>query len=117
MSSSLDDLESYEVFQHELDEYLKEYRTYLSADLKPQTVSKHLIVINGFIEYACFEHSVSGFEEITAGMVGATFTRWLNRNDDENFQAATVKNILKGYFDFIYNTHSIRVSTPFLRQV
>jgi hypothetical protein len=25
MSSSLDDLEPYEVFQHELDEYMKEY--------------------------------------------------------------------------------------------
>jgi hypothetical protein len=85
-----------------------QYRIYLSADAKPQTVNKHLIVINGFIEYACFEHSVSGFEEITAGMVGATFTRWLNSNDDESFQPATVKNILKGYFDFIYNTHGIR---------
>ncbi|MBX9850697.1 MAG: hypothetical protein K2X86_02955 [Cytophagaceae bacterium] len=64
MSSSLDDLEPYEIFQNELDECLKMYEAELKKALPVNKAMHEVKIINLFIEEMCFEKSISNFEEL-----------------------------------------------------
>ena len=98
----------HEAFFLELEEYKNEYELYLATTVKRSTILKHAAVINGMIDYVCVDHGAAGFEDITAAMVNSKFLSWYNSHTHEGLQKVTAKNILKGYFQFIYDRHGIK---------
>jgi hypothetical protein len=100
----------HEAFFIELSEYLEEYIFSIADNISNRTAHKYSAVINGMIDYVCVNHGAAGFEDLTVSMVNSKFLAWYNSHTHEGLQKITVKNILKGYFEFIYQTHGIRNS-------
>lgn len=98
MSSSLDDLEPYEVFQQELDEYLKNYRMSLRSE--KSECSKKILIVNHYIEYVCFKETYSTIAQINNEEVFRTF----HSNHtflSSHFTASEILSVLKEFIDFI----------------
>lgn len=98
----------HEAFYIELSEYRQEYILAIADSISRRTADKYSYVINMMIDYVCVNHGAAGFEDLTVSMVNSKFLAWFNSNTGEGFQKITVKNILKGYFEFICHTHGIR---------
>jgi hypothetical protein len=102
MSSSLDDLEPYEIFQYELDGYLKDYQKTLTS-IDNKISNSHLLLINTFIEYICFIKSRTNFKELTIEEVKFEFMDFVTAKFKNEFDKKEVINALHGYLNYIYN--------------
>lgn len=100
----------HEAFFIELSEYRKEYILAIADSVSWRTADKYSYVINMMIDYVCVNHGAAGFEDLTVSMINSKFLAWFNSHTGEGFQKITIKNILKGYFEFIYQTYGIRNS-------
>jgi hypothetical protein len=104
----LESTEPWEFFQQELEEYLEEYKVYLSQSFKKETVRKHLYVVGYGIEYLCMVQGVGGFEEITLSMVSSKLYYDFESKCREGMSRQVVLNLMKNYFEFIYETHGLQ---------
>jgi len=101
MSSSLDDLEPYEIFQQELDEYLNNYEKILAPHLEKKDLRSRVLALNHLIEFICFVKMKSGFQEILPEEIKREFPNYLKENFFSEIPFQDLKMILSTYFDFI----------------
>ena len=96
MASSLDDMESYELLQIELDRSLKNYSP-ISVIERPKHASI-LHFLNHWIEYICFQRHMSVWEEITSKETEETFWLWyIELIKDKNLEKKLYTKILEDF--------------------
>lgn len=99
-------MNSQELFQKELQEYIKEYESVLSDEFILSTVTKHLSICNGFID-GMLNSDTSGFEDLNGSDHGSKLLKWFNDNTQEGISLKTYKNTLKRWFELISEEHGI----------
>jgi hypothetical protein len=97
MSSTLDDMEAYEFFQQELDEYVRQYE-------KVESTKNKLVIIHVFIEYIGFIKNKTNFEEITEEEITIEFINYVKLNFKFELQENIILTTINEFFIFI-NTH------------
>lgn len=101
MSSSLDDLEPYEIFQQELDEYLNQYEKILAPHIDKKDLRNRMVALNHLIEFLCFEKMKSSFQEILPEEIKQGFPNYLRENFFSEIHFQDLKMIIGTYLDFI----------------
>ena len=104
------------LFHQELSEFAEEYRVFLLTKFTKSTTDKHLMVIQEFGFYVTGYHPVNGFEELTVTLAGSKFKQYFNGMSDESLSTFTARNILYGFFLFIYEKHGIG-NTAFIKKL
>jgi hypothetical protein len=94
MSSTLDDMESYEFFQQELDEYLKQFE-------KIESNKNKLVIINVFIEYIGFIKNKTSFEEISEEEITEEFIEYFKLNFKNELIENNILSTIHDFFIFI----------------
>lgn len=102
MSSTLDDMESYEFFQQELDEYLKQFE-------KKEWDKNKLVIINVFIEYIGFIKNKTTFEEITEEEISEEFIEYYKLNFKDELIDHIIPTAIDDFFRFISQQQPIPV--------
>jgi hypothetical protein len=100
--------EGYEIFHKELKDYLKEYRKVLHIKYSKVTITKHLCVLQDFIEYVTFHQECTNLGQVTKAMTASGLAKYINNQGDDFYTSTTVKNIVTAFFQFIYDNHGIR---------
>jgi hypothetical protein len=101
MSSSLDDLEPYEIFQQELDEYLNQYEKILAPHIDKKDLRGRLLTLHHLIEFLCFEKMKNGFQDILPEEIKQEFPNYLKENFFSAIPFQDLKMIIGTYLDFI----------------
>lgn len=101
MSATLDDQEPYEVFQDELDAYLKQYEQILTPHIEKKDLKSRLHTLHHFIEFISFVKMKSSFDEITPEDLHTGFPNYLKENFFSEISFPDIHMILNTYFHFI----------------
>ncbi len=102
-----DDNEFLSPFHKELEEYLSEYSNHLQTKFSKSTVGKHWSVISEFFFFSIGYKNVKGFEDFTVGIAGSKFAQYYNGHAFDKLSTFTVRNILYGFFSFVYEKYSV----------
>lgn len=74
-----------------------------------RTMVSHRDIIHEFIEYLFGQHLISDLNQITVSIANSKFlAKYKQKYQDEVISNGEVKEILKGYFTFIYGKHGIK---------
>lgn len=101
------DLDAAELFRKEMKGYRNDYENFLKEKYSRSTANKHIYLISFLIDELDVKYTVNGFEKITLGMCGSKLVSTYNSTYSESLQLATCKNILFGFFNFIYSKYGI----------
>lgn len=93
-------------FHDKMVEYLDEYQKFLLVK-QNGTGASHCDIIHQFVNYLFNYHLVSCFEQITVSMANSKFLTLYKRQNKELIEKVTMKNILNGFFTFIYGKYGI----------
>lgn len=105
MSSSLDDLEPYEAFQQELDDYARAYKAWMSGRQNQHVAEQHSVIIHTFIEFVCFVKSVDSFEALNNHMVWSEYPAHFLNHYGESVEVAP-ETAISDFLLFINHTFS-----------
>ena len=88
-------------FYNLMEEYLRNYKTFLSGKYKKPTVNKHLFCLKTWVEFLTIDHSTGRFEEITIALCNSKF--WAKRNyfGLDGYDESTIKSIIRKFLTFI----------------
>ncbi len=89
MASSLDDMESYELLQIELDRSLKQFLLHLPEAYSNKAQLLHFL--NSWIEYICFVRHLWVWEEIVKEDTLNAFIVWYEELSTEKVPPALIK--------------------------
>ena len=95
MASSLDDMESYELLQIELDRSLKQFLLNLPEALNNNAQVQHFL--NSWIEYICFVRHLWVWEEIVKEDTNEAFFNWYKEISQEILPLDLLKNFHSFY--------------------
>ena len=106
-------------FHSRMVEYVNEYQAYLLLQKSDGTGISDYDVAHEFVNYLLNHHLVTSFEEITVGMANSGFYKcyvrqnatYYESHNIENIELLSkeeIKNILKGFFVFIYGKYGIK---------
>jgi uncharacterized protein YjgD (DUF1641 family) len=87
--------------------YLEEYKKYL-LEQSNGTVTSHSDIIHEFINYLYNHHLVSGIDQITVSIANSKFFADFKRRNKKHISKDEMKNILNGFFTFLYAKYGIR---------
>ncbi len=89
-------------------EYLYEYQEYLLLVKSDGTAISHYTIIHEFINYLYGYHLISSVDQITISMANSKFYANYTRQNNEIISKETMKEVLKGFFVFLYGKYGIK---------
>ena len=95
-------------FHTKMVKYLYEYQEYLILDREDGTGASHVDIVHEFINYLYNHHLIVSFDQITVSMANSKFLAYFNRVNKTAMQKEEMKEILYGFFTFLYGKHGIR---------
>lgn len=95
-------------FHDNMVNFLDEYRDYLSLLKFNEAGISHCSVIHEFINYLYNDHLISGFDQISVSIANSKYHTQYNRFNKDVISKQAMKNILKGFFTFLYEKHGIK---------
>jgi hypothetical protein len=99
---------SAEYFYDEMKTYMKEYLAFLRPTLSPRVIDTHYDVLFFFTELLYHHEMCTGFEDITVAMTNSKLRTFYIRQTNKMLTESSCKKIMKGFFDFIYDTYRIK---------
>jgi hypothetical protein len=97
-------------FQNKMALHLDEYQIYLLGKSSGTAVS-HCSIINEFINYLYNQHLIVDVSQITVSIANSKFLADFKRKNKEIISKETMKEILKGFFTFIYEKYGVQNDT------
>jgi hypothetical protein len=96
-------------FHDNMVKFLGEYREYLLLIKLDRIAVSHYAVIHEFIDFIYKDHKISSFAKITVSITNTKFLSKYNRHrsDKDVISKQRMKNILSGFFIFLYGKHRI----------
>lgn len=92
MASSLDDMESYELLQIELDRSLKQFLLHLPGTSTNKALVEHFL--NSWIEYICFVRHLWVWEEIVKEDTLNAFIFWYEEFAGEKTNGSLMEQLI-----------------------
>jgi len=99
---------SAEYFYDEMKGYMEEYLAFLRTTLSTRIVDTHHDVLFFFVDLLYHEEGCNGFEDITVAMTNSKLRTFYIRNANKMLTESSCKRVLKGFFDYIYDTYGIK---------
>jgi hypothetical protein len=96
------------VFHDKMVEYLDEYEDYLLHSNLYETLSSHRVINYEFINFIYDHHLISDFGQITVPLVNSKYLAYFKRTNKLEISRDEMKNILRGFFVFLYGKHGIK---------
>ncbi len=94
-------------FHNKMASYLEEYQEYLLLVKSNGTAVSHYSILYEFINYIYNYHLITDIDQITVSMANSKFQAEFKRHNKEEISKESMKNILKGFFIFIYGKYGI----------
>jgi hypothetical protein len=95
-------------FHERMVGYLDEYSEYLLLVKSDGTLVSHCSIILHFIDYLHNYHSITELDQITASMANSRFYAKYKTLDEGFIHRNELKEILRGFFTFIYGKYGIK---------
>jgi site-specific recombinase XerD len=107
-------LEALGQFEHEkaplrtqLEQYAHDFAHALAQQYAPKTVRKHMLIIELFIDFVCWDTDVRRIEEITRGIANSAFRQWYLRKVGDRTESE-LKTAIKKFFQFLDQEKGVR---------
>jgi site-specific recombinase XerD len=90
-----------EPFRRYLEGLKDEFAADLATTYARKTVTKHVWIVEMFVEFLCRQTDVERIEEITRGMVNTHFRQWYRRKVLDSATPDDLRVALKRFFQFL----------------
>ena len=95
-------------FHAKMVNYLDEYQQYLLFIKSDCTAAAHVDIVHRFINYLYNHYLISSVYQITVSIANSKFLADYNRKNKAQVPKEMMKDILNGFFVFVYGKHGIK---------